>query len=115
MRRAYAIRRPVDNAFLVRQRDRKMLRELLGFVLLTVILGGALLAYTWIHIEILRTGYRVDDLEKKLHQVEEQERFFRLELARHSHPQRIEERARKELGLREPSLDQTLFFAELAR
>ena len=56
---AYAVRRPVVNSYLVRERDRRRLREL-GLVLLLVLtLGGGLLGYTWIHLEVLRTGFRV--------------------------------------------------------
>lgn len=115
MSRAYAIKRPVENTFLVRQRDRRILRELLGFGLIVLVLGGALLAYTWVHIEILRSGYRITGLERELHRLAEEERRLRLEVTRHSHPQRVKERAIRDLGMRTPELEQTLFFEELVR
>ena len=113
MNRAYAIKRPVENEFLVRQRDRRIVRELLGFALIVLVLGGALLAYTWVHIEILRTGYEVTRLEKELHTLTEQERRLRLEAARLSHPQRVKERAIRDLGMETPKLEQTVFYQEL--
>ncbi|MCP3957089.1 MAG: hypothetical protein GY719_04490 [bacterium] len=113
MRSPYAIHRPVENTYLVRERDRRLLRELLGVVAVVLALGGGLLAYTWVHIEILGTGYRIDDHEKRLHELLEEERRLRLEASYQAHPERIEERARQDLDMREPTLEQTLFYQEL--
>ncbi len=113
MARLYAIHRPVENAYLVRERDRRLIRELLGVAALVLVLGGGLLAYTWVHIEIVRTGYRIDEQEKQLHGLREDERRRRLEVARLRHPERIEERARRQLEMREPTLEQTVFYREL--
>jgi len=109
----YAVHRPVENTYLVRERDRRLLRELLAVLGAVLVLGGGLLAYTWVHIEILRTGYRIDDMEKHLHKLLETERQWRLEAAYLAHPERLADRATKELGMVEPTLDQTLFFEEL--
>ncbi len=113
MRRAYALRRPVENTFLVRQRDSRILRELFHTVLWVVLLGGALLLYTWVHIETLRTGYRNNELERKLHHLESEERRYRLEIALRSHPHQLKSRASKELSMQAPTLEQTLFAQEL--
>lgn len=115
VRRLYAIHRPVENAYLVRERDRRLIRELLGVVALVLVLGGGLLAYTWVHIEIVNAGYRIDRLEKDLHRLLEEERRHRLEAARLTHPERIENRARRDLGMHEPTLEQTIFYQELVR
>lgn len=109
----YAVHRPVENTYLVRERDRRLLRELMAVFGAVLILGGGLLAYTWVHIEILRTGYRIDEGEKRLHKLLETERQWRLEAAYLAHPERLAERATKELGMVEPTLEQTLFFDEL--
>ena len=114
VRRPYAIHRPVENAYLVRERDRRLIRELMSVVILVLTLGGGLLAYTWVHIEIVRAGYRIDQREKELHGLLEEERRRRLEVARLTHPALIEERARRDLGMREPTLGQTVFYRELA-
>ncbi len=115
MQRPYAIHRPVENAYLVRERDRRLIRELLGVVALVLVLGGGLLAYTWVHIEIVRTGYRIDKREKELNRLLEDERRRRLEAALLTHPEQIEERARRDLGMRQPTLAQTVFYQELVR
>lgn len=113
MRTGYALRRPVENRYLVRERDRRLLRELFAVLLTIVVVGSGLLVYTWMHIEILRTGYRTDRLEKRLHRLLEAERQLRLEAAYRGHPERLERRAREELGMAPPTLEQTLFYEEL--
>lgn len=115
MRSPYAVHRPVENTYLVRERDRRLIRELLGVVAVVLALGGGLLAYTWVHIEILRTGYRINSHEKELHELLEEERRRSLEASYLAHPERIDQRARRDLGMREPTMDQTLFFEELER
>lgn len=111
--RHYAIRRSVANSYLVRQRDRRLMRELLAVLLAVILVGGGLLAYTWVHVEILRTGYRTTTLERELGELAETERRQRLEVSKLTHPARIEARARRELAMDQPTIDQTLFYREL--
>lgn len=113
MRSPYAVRRPVENDYLVRERDRRRARDLLAVGGTVLMLGVGLLAYTWIHIEITAVGYRVDTLGKELHQLQQEERRLQLEAGYLSRPERIENRARGELDMRPPSLEQTLFYEEL--
>ncbi len=113
MRNAYAFTRPVANAYLVRERDRKRFREL-GLVLVAVgALGVCLLSYTWIHLEVLSTGYKIDKLETQLRELTRTERQLSLEAAYLASPQMIEERARRDLGLEPPALDRVIFWEEL--
>ncbi len=113
MRNAYTVRRPVVNAYLVRERDRRRLREL-AYVLLAVFpLGLGLLIYTWLQLETLRVGYRIEALERRVHQLQQVERQLRLESAYLASPQQLADRAAGELGLAAPRLDQVLFLEEL--
>lgn len=109
MRSPYAVRRPVENEYLVRERDRRRLRDLVVVAGTVLLLGAGLLAYTWIHTEITQVGYRVSDLEERLHELRQEERRLRLEVARKTHPRLVEERARSELGMRPPRVEQTFF------
>ena len=113
MRNAYAFTRPVANTYLVRERDRRLLRELALVLLVVLCLGGGLLAYTGIHLEVTRTGYRIDKLERELDERTREERRLRLEAAYLASPTRIEQRAVAELGLQSPSLEQVIFWEEL--
>ena len=110
----YAVHRPVENVFLVRQRGERRLRELAGVAAAVLVLGGGLFAYTWVHVEMLRTGYRVDELEKELSELLEAERKWRLEAAWAAHPERLEARAHAELGMVAPRLEQMVFYDEIA-
>ncbi|HVR09500.1 MAG TPA: cell division protein FtsL [Thermoanaerobaculia bacterium] len=115
MRNAYAFRRPVRNAYLVRERDRRLARELAVVLLIVVLLGGGLLTYTWIHLEALRTGYRIDLLDRQLRELAQIQRQLRLEASYLASPQRIEERAVRELGMQQPALEQVVFWEEMER
>jgi hypothetical protein len=113
VRNAYAFTRPVANSYLVRERDRRRLRELVMVLVVVICLGGGLLAYTWIHLEVTRTGYRIDKLERELADRTREERQLRLDAAYLASPAQIERRAVRELGLRPPALEQVVFWEEL--
>lgn len=113
MRSPHAYHRPVANAYLERVRDRRLKRELLAMLAAVLALGGGLLAYTWVHTETLRVAYDIERLEQQLGRLEEQARALRLQVSSNTQPQRIEARARRELGMHPPSQEQTLYFEEL--
>lgn len=109
----YSFRRSVDNAYLVRERDRRRRRELILVVAALVPLALGLLTYTWVHQEVLATGYRINELERRLEELTRRERELRLEAAYLASPGRIEERAAAELGMAQPTLAATIFWQEL--
>lgn len=115
MKSVYAVNRPVKNAYLVRERDRRRLRELVLVVAALVPLLVALIAYTWIHLEGLRTGYRIAEDERRLRQLEQAERQLRLEAAYLASPERVAAHATAELQMQAPTLEQTVFAEELRR
>jgi len=107
------VRRPVPNAYLVRQRDRRRRREL-GIVVLTVLpLAVALLSYVWIDVQLLDIGYEIHRLERALLEEQQRERRLLMEASYLSGPERVEERARGELGLEPASLEQIVFAEEI--
>lgn len=109
MRRSYAVVRPVFNAYLIRERDRRRRRELLWVTSVLLPMGVCALVYVWLHVEVLRVGYRVHDLEQQLEERVELERRLGLEAAFLESPKRIEERAGRELGMAPPTADQLVF------
>lgn len=113
MRNAYAFTRPVVNTYLVRERDRRRWRELALVLVCVLLLGGGLLAYTWIHLEMTRTGYRIDKLERELTEQTQKERQLRLEAAWLASPAQVERRAVDELHMQPPALEQVVFWEEL--
>jgi len=113
MRNAYAVRRPVVNPYLVRERDRRRHRELATVLLISLTVGACLIAYVWLHVELLRVGYRVHLLEESLEAGQREQKLLELEASYQSSPKLIEERAAGELGLQKPELSQVVFEREI--
>ena len=109
MRRSYAVARPVLNAFLIRERDRRRRRELLWVVAVLLPVGVCALFYVWLQVEVLRTGYRIHDLEQQFEQRQELARRLGLEAAFLESPRLIERRATRELGMSAPAAEQLVF------
>lgn len=115
MRSPYIVRRPAENIYLVRRRDRRRRRELVGVATAVVLVAAGLLAYTSIHVEMLSTGYRIDELSRELHRLQQEERHRQLQISRLTGPEHLENRARRELEMEYPTLEQAIFRSEVAR
>ncbi len=113
MKASYAIQRPVDNEYLVRDRDRRRVRDLLRIVLWVLPVALALLLYISVHLAVLDEAYAIQSLEGRLHELARQERQLRLEAAYLESPPRVERRAREELGMVPPELEQVVFWDEI--
>ena len=103
----YVFHRPAVNSYLVRERDRRRWSELLWVLVFVLPLGLALLADIWVNHELVRTGYRITELESTLLALERQERLLEVKLLTLSSPLSIDQRARAELGMIEPGVEQT--------
>jgi len=110
---AYAIHRPVVNRQLVRDRDRRWVRELGLIVVVVLPLLVGLLVSIWLRSEVLNTGYRTHELEQELRKTHQAERRLELEAAYLASPQRIEQRATTELNMVTPSSRQLIYVEEL--
>ncbi|MFQ5349873.1 MAG: hypothetical protein ACE5EG_05455 [Thermoanaerobaculia bacterium] len=99
MRTSYVVRRPVDNRYLVRERDRRRLREL-GWVLLAAVpVALMLIGYVWVNLELLRCGYRIHKLEGRLQEQRRALSILELEEAYLTSAARLTERGSElELG-----------------
>lgn len=113
MKSAYSIRRPVANVYLVRERDRRLRRELLQVVALALPLVVGVLAYVWISHGLLDVGYRLRELELDLEELSQQERALQVETSHLARQERIEGLAVERLGMRPATLEQVIFAAEL--
>ena len=109
MKTRYLEPRPVHNVYLVRERDRQRRRELLQIVVVALPLALALLAYIWLNVEVLDSGYRIDAADRQLRTLEQEERRLKLEAAALAHPAALERRAADELGLAPPRPEQLLY------
>lgn len=113
MKSTYSIRRPVANAFLVRERDRRLRRDLLSVLAVALPLSAAVLAYVGIASQLRDVGYEVLRLEYALEERLETERRLKLEAAALASPERVEELAVDDLGMRPLDLDSVVFGVEL--
>ncbi len=110
---AQTLRRAPTNTYLRRERDGRRRRELLLVILALVPLAAGLLGYTWVELQTLSTGYRINKLETTLHQLQRQERHLRLEAGKQAHPARIERLASERLGLQPQTVGQTVHYQQI--
>jgi cell division protein FtsL len=99
----YAIRKDVRNNPIVREIDERRQKELwqsiaIGGVLVVVLLGSA-----WQHFELLRHGYRLEQMQRERATEEEINRHLRLEIETLRAPQRIEKLATQRMGMVAPA------------
>jgi len=109
---SYAYHREVENSWLVRERDRRRRREHLRVLLAALPLAAALVGYTWLHVQVLDTGYEIGQLESELRALERQRAELALEAAQRSSLPELERRAEEELGMVAPSAERTLFWTQ---
>ena len=104
----YAIRKDVRNNPIVREVDERRQRELwqsmgIGSVLVVVLLFSA-----WQHFELLRHGYRLEQMQRERAVEEEISRHLKLEIETLRAPQRIEKLATDRLGMVAPSTEEAI-------
>jgi len=87
----------------VREVDRKRHREMLMAALTALALALAVLAYAWQHFEMIRIGYRVEELRIERERLLRTRRHLVLEKASLVSPDRVESIAIGELGLAHPT------------
>jgi hypothetical protein len=89
----YAIKKDVRNNPIVREVDRERHREMWRSVALGVFLVTVLLFSAWQHFELLRHGYRQEEMQRERAAAAEINRHLRLEIDTLRSPGRIEELA----------------------
>ncbi|MEW6321247.1 MAG: cell division protein FtsL [Acidobacteriota bacterium] len=98
----YAIRKDVRNNPIVREFDERRQRELWHSLGIGVLLVLVLLFSAWQHFELLRHGYRLEQMQRERAAEQEINRHLRLEIETLRAPQRIEKLATERLGMVEP-------------
>lgn len=98
----YAIKKDVRNNPIVREVDRERYRELWRSVVIGTFLVGVLLFSAWQHFELLRHGYRLEEMQRERAAEAEIQRHLRLEIDTLRSPARIEQLATGRLGMVRP-------------
>jgi cell division protein FtsL len=98
----YAIKKDVRNNPIVREVDEERHRDMWRSVTLGVFLVAVLLFSAWQHFELLRHGYRLEQMQKDRATQEEINRHLRLEIQTLRTPERIERLATGRLQMVAP-------------
>jgi len=98
----YAIKKDVRNNPIVREVDRDRHRELWRATGIGVFLVSVLLFWAWQHFELLRNGYRVEQMQRERAAETEINRHLRLEIDTLRSPIRIERLATGRLNMVAP-------------
>lgn len=104
----YAIKKDVRNNPIVREVDRDRHREMWRSVTLGVFLVGVLLFWAWQHFELLRHGYRLEQMQRERAEESEINRHLRLEIDTLRSPLRIERLAVDRLHMVAPGPEEAL-------
>jgi cell division protein FtsL len=104
----YAVKKDVRNNPIVREVDQARQRELWKSVGIGGLLVLVLLFSAWQHFELLRHGYRVEELQRERAAEENATRHLRLEIEALKMPQRIEALATEKLHLVAPTRDEAI-------
>jgi cell division protein FtsL len=104
----YAIRKDVRNNPIVREVDEQRQRELWQSVGIGVVLVLVLMFSAWQHFELLRHGYRLEQMQRERAAEAEINRHLKLEIETLRAPQRIEKLAIERLGMVAPTADEAI-------
>ena len=96
------------SAFLRPRADQLRRFELLPSLLLGSLVLIGVLFYVWQHIQVVRLGYEVEQLQVERITLLRGEKELRFELARLKSLRRVEEIARSQLGLMSPASGQVI-------
>ena len=104
----YAIKKDVRNNPIVREVDRERHREMWRSTLIGAFLVLVLLFSAWQHFELLRHGYRLEEMQRERANEEAINRHLRLEIEKLRSPERIERMATGRLRMVAPSADDAI-------
>jgi hypothetical protein len=111
---AYAVRRPVENLYLVRERDRLRTRELVVLALAAVPPAVVLFLAIWANLETVRLGYQLAGVSKNREALLERKHKLEMDRAQAAALARVELIARGTLGMVPPTLDQVILVRDAA-
>jgi len=99
----YAVRKDVRNNPIIREVDAERQAEMWKTVGFAGLLLVAIMFWTWQHFELVRHGYRLEELQKEQAAEEDITRHLQLEIDTLKSPKRIESIARGRLNLVTPT------------
>ena len=82
--------------------------RILPMLVFIALLMGVALFYVWSRLAVVNLEYNISSLEVQVHHLQHESQRLRLEAASLRSPARIEDFARKKLGLRPPTPEQVI-------
>lgn len=110
----YEIRKDFRNNQIVREVDERRQRDLWQSLGIGAILVLVLLFSAWQHFELLRHGYRLEQMQRDRAAENDINRHLRLEMETLRSPQRIEKLATERLGMVAPTDGQAVVLERVA-
>ena len=99
----YAISKDIRNNQIVREIDHSRHRELWRWTAIGAVIVALLVYSAWQHFELLRHGYRIEQMERARKQEVEINRHLQLQIQTLKSPQRIAQIASSQLHMVEPT------------
>lgn len=78
----YTQKKPIENAHIVRERDRRRFRELSAVLFLAVPVGAFLLVFTWQNVQVIQLGRDATRLQARRKVIDDANKSLQLELDR---------------------------------
>jgi cell division protein FtsL len=104
----YAIKKDIRNNPIVREVDEARVREMWRSAAVGVALVVIVLYSAWQHFELIRYGYRIEQMQQQKAAEEQVNRHLRLNIQTLSRPDRIEELATRRLRMVQPAGEDTV-------
>ena len=104
----YEIRKDFRNNQIVREVDERRLRDLWQSLGIGILLVLVLLFSAWQHFELLRHGYKLEQMQRERASENDISRHLRLEMETLRAPQRIEKLATERLGMVAPGAEEAI-------
>jgi cell division protein FtsL len=104
----YAVKKDIRNHRIVREIDRARHRDLWRWARIGALFVGLFLYSAWQDFELLRYGYRLEQLQKQTKEQEAINRHLRLEIHSLKAPQRIAGLAARQLRMVEPGREEAI-------
>jgi cell division protein FtsL len=98
--------KPIDNSRLVRPAAPHRVREMARLLALGGLVAAVALLYAWQHFACIQMRYQLESLKSQRAQAAELNQELRLEVAGLRDPSRIDQIARRQLGLTAPAAGQ---------
>lgn len=103
----YAIKKDIRNNPIVREVDQARVKEMWRSTSVGALLVAILLYSAWQHFELIRYGYRIEQMQKQRVAEEQINRHLKLSIQTLTRPDRIEQLASSKLHMVQPDAGDT--------